>query len=271
MYINTDTPEDFPRHLTSEVVTLTHSSIETSLISTTHWDGSYQPSEKDRIPIDIPIDLDIEVTVIPSLETDKEEQLCSDTKNLYEGFDCLNVKTFGDINKSGTQLLKVVRQGYEDRGLELQKPERIYDVILSPRTRNTEFIIGNRSSPATQRRSPTPERPPAIPERPKPPLTTDELAKQLSSIRALVSSLEDNSRKQFQSLKREVTRIGPLTDNISKELEMLKSEMKQLKGQVAAISPATGLEESDPEIQEQNRVRMRSFSPVQVCMYSCQD
>lgn len=274
------------------MVTLTHSSIETSLIATTVWDASYTPTTEDKVPVDIPVDLDIEVTVLPSNGSTSEDQLCSDTKNLYEQFDPANIKTAH--SRSASQFYKVVRADHEREGLELQKPERIYDVCtpsnqpLRTRIPSTESSDSDRQSPARFLSSAVPkEKPPAVPERSHVQSANGESSKQLlqtqaeiRSLKALVDRVSDSTNKQITALKADVVRAGLVADKLSKQLVKVQSEMTVLQGQVTALSvPSSGVSDNagqgrkavSAEVQEQNRQRLTTYSHSQVHMFTQKD
>lgn len=163
LFISFDTSEELPVHLISDVVTLLHSSTETSLIATTCWEGGIAPTDEDRVPVDIPLSLDIEVVIIP---VEGNEKLFMDTRNLYEGFDPSKVLTWkqskdADSFTAQTSLSRAVRQGYEKEGLELQKPQRIYDVPQIGRPR--PLPIPSTSPPVPSTSPPTPTMSPPIP------------------------------------------------------------------------------------------------------------
>lgn len=82
LYMSVVTPE-LPLHLSSKVVTLTHCSIETFLVATTYCEDNTTPSEEDEVPVEIPIHIDIEVSVVPSQGT-RDKQLLGKKENLYE-------------------------------------------------------------------------------------------------------------------------------------------------------------------------------------------
>ena len=113
-----DISNELPYYLTNEVASLSHIDSETSLIATTHWGKNDQVSEEDQMPIDIPIDLPIEVAIQPSNDT-WEEDLSVNTRRLYERFDPLNIRSLRSRH---------IRRGFEKEGMELQRPERVYDI-----------------------------------------------------------------------------------------------------------------------------------------------
>ena len=169
LFISCDTSEELPVHLISDVVTLLHSSTETSLIATTCWEKGIAPTDEDRVPVDIPLNLDIEVVIIP---VEGNEQLFMDTRNLYEGFDPSKVLTWkeskdADSFTAQTSLSRAVRQGYEKEGLELQKPQRIYDVPQIGRPRSspapTPSPVHTPSPPVPTMSPPLPPMSPPVP------------------------------------------------------------------------------------------------------------
>lgn len=114
-----DTGKEIPYYLTNEVATLTHVDSETSLIATTNWGKDEQVSDEDQMPVDIPVDLPIEVVVVQQPDDVKESDLSVNTKRLYEKFDPCRIRLLRARN---------IRRGFEKEGMELQRPERIYDV-----------------------------------------------------------------------------------------------------------------------------------------------
>ena len=245
--ISVNTPDDLPLHLTSEVVTLTKTSTETSLIASTYWEGQEQPSEEDQIPIEIPIDLDIEVTVLPTEENEvRRERLLSETKSLYEYFDpskimpCKDAPT-GDKFKAQATLYRAVRQGHENVGVELKKPSLAYEYIETlPRQ-------GGKQLPPTP---PIAEDKPPVPGRSissQRPSTAaagissevlskiSELEATTGSFRSLVTSLEDRMEKQFAQMKAKLVRVIPTMEELSRQTESLQSDVKTMKQQIALI------------------------------------
>ncbi len=85
------------------------------------------------MPISIPIEMDIEVTI---LIEDEEDDLYLCTKNFIKTFDFSKVKDIGDDSRRrgvgaefGLQksLNKRVRQGYEMRGVDITMSDKVYD------------------------------------------------------------------------------------------------------------------------------------------------
>lgn len=133
-----DTSEDLPLHLTSDMVTLTHITIESSIIASTCWEYEQQGglSEEDQALVAIPTDLDIEVTFL-GRESD-DEQLYESTRSYFKKFRSLKIT---DMKNSGgmqrgegltlaqKKLYKAVREGYEDKSTEIKMPYRISGVF----------------------------------------------------------------------------------------------------------------------------------------------
>ena len=110
--------EELPFYLTNEVATITHLDSETSLIASTNWGENEVVCEEDKMPVEIPVDLPIEV-VVSKPDATKETHLSDHTKRLYERFDPSRIRLLKTRN---------IRRGFEKEGTELQRPERIYDI-----------------------------------------------------------------------------------------------------------------------------------------------
>lgn len=149
MYMRSSEPsEDLPLHLTSDVVTLSHMTIESSIIASTCWEYEQQGelSEEDQALVAIPIDLDIEVTFL-GRESDDEE-LYASTRSYFEKFRSLKItdmKNSGGMQRAEgvtlaqKKLYKAVREGYEAKSTEIKMPYRIsgvFDGELSPMARS---------------------------------------------------------------------------------------------------------------------------------------
>lgn len=143
-----DTTDELPLHLTSDMVTLTQTAIETSIIASTCWEEGrqWELSEEDRALVAIPIDLDIEVT-FSGRESD-DRQLYESTRSLFEKFDSLKItdmKNSGGMqrgiasNSAQKKLYKAVREGYQSKGTEIKLPYRlsgVFDGEVSPLMKN---------------------------------------------------------------------------------------------------------------------------------------
>ena len=71
------------------------------------------------MPVDIPVDLPIAVLVQQPDNMKKVDDLSVNTKRLYERFDPCQVRSLR---------ARHIRRGFGKEGMELQRPERIYDV-----------------------------------------------------------------------------------------------------------------------------------------------
>lgn len=133
LFLNSDVTDDSVSHLVSEVITMTHISVATSIIATTCWNeegGDQIPDldDEDHIPIGIPIELEIAVTLLRAQSED--EKLCYNTRELFDNFDPSKIKDISGAStttRGSRPLKKSVRVGYEYRGLEILKPSRVYD------------------------------------------------------------------------------------------------------------------------------------------------
>ena len=122
-----DMSSELPFYLTNEVATLLHLDSETSLIASTSWGQNEVVSEEDQLPVEIPLDLPIEV-VVQAPDGVREAHLSDHTKRLYERFDPSRIRLLRTRN---------IRRGFEKEGMELQRPERIYEVPDACLKRNT--------------------------------------------------------------------------------------------------------------------------------------
>ena len=156
LYMKHDAKEELPLHLTSDIVTLTQTTVETSIIASTCWadDRQEELSEEDRALVAIPVDLDIEVTFLGK-ESDNNE-LYESTRNFFEMFSSLKIT---DMKNSGgmqsgagsssaqTKLYNVVREDCPSEWTEIKMPYRlsgVFDGEVSPLMRK---LSGNYMAP----------------------------------------------------------------------------------------------------------------------------
>jgi hypothetical protein len=118
-------------NLTSEVVTLNRTDVESFIIATTCWDENdaipdIDTDHGDLVPVAIPTDLKISVTLLG--DQSESESLYEDTRNLYETFDPSKIYAVIPSDSSGDYMaLKYsVRSGHEYQGLDIVKPNKIY-------------------------------------------------------------------------------------------------------------------------------------------------
>ena len=125
--VNTSVYKPLPEELQGKVVSLTHSSIETSLIATPH---STSNGEDNGVLLDIPFNLDIDVSV-DSLSELEKGQLMEATQTLYDNFDPMKLRICRPVASSESYsvqsyLFRTVREGYSKVGIELERPKVIY-------------------------------------------------------------------------------------------------------------------------------------------------
>ena len=131
--IESDCP--LPR-LASEVVTLKHTNVESSIIATTCWDENdaipdIDTDDDNIVPVAIPADLKISVTLLANQS--ENESLYEDTRKLYETFDPSKIYTMSssESNVSGdyAALKSTVRSEHEYPALDIIKPNKIYGKV----------------------------------------------------------------------------------------------------------------------------------------------
>ena len=135
------TNEELPFYLTNEVVTLSHFDSEISLIASTNWGENEVVCEEDQMPVEIPVDLPIQL-VVQTPDGAREAHLSHHTKRLYERFDPSRIRLLKTRN---------IRRGFEKEGMELQRPERIYDIpdVGVRRNRSPQAAGGHKATPTS--------------------------------------------------------------------------------------------------------------------------
>lgn len=156
LFLNSDVTDDSISHLVSEVVTMTHVSIESSIIATTCWNDESKPNvleeigdeNKSCMPIAIPMDLKIEISVIES-QPGNNEDLYQTTRQLFEGFHLSRIK---DMKRESTctsdptkmlqrKLNRSIRKGHERQGVVIEKPSKVYKKSKTSCTRKEGNFI----------------------------------------------------------------------------------------------------------------------------------
>lgn len=157
---NCDMTSELPLYLTNEVSTLSRLDSEISLIASTSWGEGEVVSEEDQMPVEIPVDLPIQV-MVQSPEGTREAHLSDHTRRLYERFDPSRIRLLKTRN---------IRRGFEKEGMELQRPERIYDIpdIGVRRNGSPQYVGGASRDKAT----PTNHSPRAVSPQLRPRLAT---------------------------------------------------------------------------------------------------
>ena len=128
--------------LTSEVVTLKHTDVESFIIATTCWEENDAIPDidtdcDDLVPVTIPTNLKITVTMLE--DQSENESLYEDTKQLYETFDPSRVYAMSSSDNSDeyTALKYSVRSGHEYQSLDIIKPSKIYSESSCSPSSNT--------------------------------------------------------------------------------------------------------------------------------------
>ena len=84
--------------------------------------------DEDQMPISIPIEMEIEVTILDNVD---EDELYLDTRTLLGHLDLTKVKEVkgddkgGDIERTESKIFKRARKGYEFRGVDITASERM--------------------------------------------------------------------------------------------------------------------------------------------------
>ena len=112
-----------PKHLTSKMVTVEPKRTVSSLIITLHQKYMIQ---EDKVYIDIPVSIDIDVRVLRPEPSEKDYVvLFQDSRALVEEYDPKKLQACVNANDDDTyitqaQLFKALRQGYETAGTKIK-------------------------------------------------------------------------------------------------------------------------------------------------------
>lgn len=129
IFLNSDVMDDSISHLVTEVITMTHVSVESSIIATNASEGETVPQldsmDEVECPISIPINLDIAVDVICDEESDYEE-LYDATMNLFDNFNPSKIRELSNttpfVSKCPPSQRKEYEDGFKFGGLKIQRP-----------------------------------------------------------------------------------------------------------------------------------------------------
>ena len=118
--------DDKISQLASEVITLKHIEVESSIIATTCWNESDSIESEHLVPISIPVELQITVAVLG--DKSEDETLYQNTRYLFDNFDPSEVQAMSSSDSSSIyiSLKQPVRTGYEYQGLEILRPSKVY-------------------------------------------------------------------------------------------------------------------------------------------------
>ena len=128
MFINPDMNCDLPDDLFTRPITLSHCSIETSLVAT-QQESTTTNDPRDHVLLEIPIDLDIGVELVKP-RAEEMAQLFEDTQDIYDNFDVSHLKVIpsnaasSDLNPDVTKAVTTIRRGKGNVGVHLQQSLR---------------------------------------------------------------------------------------------------------------------------------------------------
>ncbi|CAI8046858.1 hypothetical protein GBAR_LOCUS25911 [Geodia barretti] len=163
--------QTIPDDLFAKVLTILDQVTETSLIASSMLHRRLEVSAEDFDPdrdvlFDIPVDentAEMTCAVVEMPDDSDTDRLYDDTKSLYEKFDptkVMSIKDTGSENSHATQklLYTTIRRGCEGLGVEIARPEALYDII--PSHMKSQFPPTPSSSASA---SPLPPLPPSVP------------------------------------------------------------------------------------------------------------
>ena len=227
LFVNSETSQELPHHLTSSAVTILGESTDLSLIASSNC----QVEAGRPLLVEIPIDLDIEVQLTqPKDETDND-QLYETTNDLMKNFDLSKVvKCTEGIDMMST--LTTPLQPGEKKGIELVESTAMRHwstahtkMPVAIATSNLDYVINEvEQPPPTTKSSVTPQNAPNPPIAPKPSIPTTPTNKptmslslpsaDLTSVRADMKRLDMRLSKDLESLKDMVTKLTQSVEHV---------------------------------------------------------
>ena len=137
IFLNCDVADVSISHLASDVVTMMHVSVESSIIATNcSSDGQDSTLLEETmvntdqcLPVVIPAHLNIAVSII-DLQHGNNEELHLMTRQLYERFQSTKIPATSCVSdprkKLQYKLSSSIREGHEKQGFEVEKPRKAY-------------------------------------------------------------------------------------------------------------------------------------------------
>lgn len=139
--------DPLPEGLQGQIVNLTHSSVETSLVATP---DSTNGGEGNGVVLDLPSNLDIDVTV-DSLSESESEKLNTVTQELYDNFDPAKLKMCKPMTSNENYTIqsyfsRALQEEHKKVGIEFERPK----VVHQHSSRFTSTEPGKQSEPSKQ-------------------------------------------------------------------------------------------------------------------------
>ena len=123
--VDTSVYDPLPEGLQGQIVNLTHSSVETSLVATPD-----STNGGNGVVLDLPSNLDIDVTV-DSLSESESEKLNTVTRELYDNFDPAKLKMCKPMTSNENYTIqsyfsRTLQEGHKKVGIEFERPKVVH-------------------------------------------------------------------------------------------------------------------------------------------------
>ena len=233
LFVNSDTSQELPHHLTSSAVTLAGESTDLSLIASSNFEvGPGRP-----LLVEIPIDLDIEVQLTQPKHKTDYDQLYETNNDLIKN---LNLSTVVNCAHKTSTLITSLQPG-ENKGIELVQSGAMRNWVSEHFKKiHEQQYVGNaedQTTPGTKTSGMQKIQPPTSPK----PTTLTHIVPSISgadltSVRADMKSIDIRLMKEMDSLK---DMVAKLTQKVEKVVQGVGPVGVASTGSKAQSQPST--------------------------------
>ena len=260
LFVNSDTSQELPHHLTSSAVTLAGESTDLSLIAS----GNFEVKPGHPLLVELPIDLDIEVQLTqPKKETDYD-QLYEITNDLMKNLDLSTVVNCAEGMNNTSTLTTPLLPG-KNKGIELVQSGAMRNWVSEHVKKiHKQQYVGNaedQTTPGTKTSGT--QKTQLSPTSPKP-TTLTHIAPSISgadlaSVRADMKRIDMRLSKELDSLK---DMVAKLTQKVEKVVQGVGPVGVASTGSKAQSQPSTlaGNSSNTRQVDLAHETMSRSFS-----------
>eukprot|EP00731_Ephydatia_muelleri_P004462 Em0002g638a len=237
LFVNSDTCQELPYHLTSSAVTLAGESTDLSLIAS----GNFEAEPGHPLLVELPIDLDIEVQLTHPKEETDYDQLYKTTNDLMKNLDLSTVVNCAE-GMSNTSTLTTPLLPGKNKGIELVQSNTMRKWVSEHFKKiHEQQYVGNaqdQTTPGTKTSGTLKTQLP--PSSPKPTTLTHIVpsisGSDLTSVRADMKRIDMRLSKELDSLK---DTVAKLTQKVEKVLQGVGPVGGASTGSKAQSQPST--------------------------------
>ncbi|KAL5506258.1 hypothetical protein EMCRGX_G007863 [Ephydatia muelleri] len=209
LFVNSDTCQKLPHHLTSSAVTLADESTDLSIIASSNFE--VEPGRP--LLMEMPIYLDIEVQLTQPKDKTDYDQLYETTNDLMKNLDLSTVVNCAEEMDNTSTLITPLQPG-ENKGIELVQSGAMRNWVSEHFEKIQEQqYMGNADTPGTKTSTQKTQVPPTSPKptTPKPTTPTHIVPSisgaDLTSVRADMKRIDMRFSKELNSLKDTVAKL----------------------------------------------------------------